>query len=221
MARRINLVPRSERPRTRTDFGLLAMLGLFIIVVFALGFGYYILSNTLDDKKMELADLETQTAALEQQVAALHEYEVLEQQTDSVEAVVQGVYSSRTLLSQVLDALSLVVPENVWFQNMKLTATDPYIESDTNAEAKTNTQPNSDNKITIEGQTYSFEDISRLVVRLQLVSSLTGVELSSASETGTGDDSTLEIKDFSIGASVINEQPATALPLTEVEVEEQ
>lgn len=221
MARRINLVPRSERPRTRTDVGLLAMLGLFIIVVFALGFGYYLLNNMLDDKKMELADLEAQTVALEQQVAALHEYEVLEQQTESVEAVVQGVYSSRTLLSQVLDALSLVVPENVWFQNMKLTATDPYIEPAKSATTKTNVKTNTDNKITIEGQTYSFEDVSRLVVRLQLVSSLTNVALSSASEAAAGEDSTLEIKDFSIGASVINEQPATALPLTEVEVEEQ
>ena len=220
MARRINLVPRSERPRTRTDFGLLAMLGLFIIVVFALGFGYYLLSNTLDDKKMELADMEAQTVALEQQAAALYQYEVLEKQTESVEAVVQGVYSSRTLLSQVLDALSLVVPENVWFQTMKLTASDPQIASETAANTAARGKANTDNKVTIEGQTYSFEDVSRLVVRLQLVSSLTGVELSSATEQAR-DDPTLEIKDFSIGASVINEQPATPLPLTEVEVEEQ
>ena len=60
MARRINLIPRSERPRTRTDWGLLAMVGLFIIVIFGLGFGYYIFSNVLDESKQELADLELQ-----------------------------------------------------------------------------------------------------------------------------------------------------------------
>ena len=71
MARRINLIPRSERPRTRTDWGLLAMVGLFIVVIFALGFGYYMFSNVLDERKQELADLQVQTAALEQQVEAL------------------------------------------------------------------------------------------------------------------------------------------------------
>jgi len=193
------------------------MLGLFIIVIFALGFGYYLLSNMLDDKKLELADLEAQTAALEQQVAALQQYEVLAIHADNVEAVVQDVYSGRTLLSQVLDALSLVVPENVWFQNLKLTALDPQTgEDDT-----TNQSSNTDNKIMIEGQTYSFEDVSRLVVRLQLIPSLDGVEMTSASDVQAGSDSTLEIKEFAIGASVINDQPATALPLTEVEVEAQ
>jgi Tfp pilus assembly protein PilN len=222
MAHRINLVPRSERPRTRTDFGLLAMVGLFIIVIFALGFGYYVLSNVLDDRKQELADLESQTAALEQQVAALRQYEVLAARTQSVETVVQGVYSSRTLLSGVLDAVSLVVPDNVWFQNLKLTALDPKSNSGKPSDpASARALVANDNRISIEGQTYSFEDVSRLVVRLQLIPSLSGVELTSASQANEGGDSALEIKGFAIGASVVNEQPATALPLTEVEVQAQ
>jgi Tfp pilus assembly protein PilN len=196
------------------------MLGLFIVVIFALGFGYYLFSNVLDGKQQELADLEVQTAALEQQVAALQPYEELAQYTDDVEAVVQDVYSGRTLLSEVLDAVSLVVPENVWFQNLKLTALDPQTGSD-NKDKKASTTAASDNRIVIEGETYSFEDVSRLVVRLQLVPSLADVELTSASQSREGSDSTLEIKGFAIGASVINQQPATALPLTEVEVQAQ
>jgi Tfp pilus assembly protein PilN len=111
----------------------------------------------------------------------------------------------------------LVVPENVWFQTLKLTALDPQ----TGSEEKAGTTSASDNRIVIEGETYSFEDVSRLVVRLQLVPSLADVELTSASDAREGGDSTLQIKGFAIGASVINQQPATALPLTEVEVEVQ
>ena len=77
MARRINLIPRTERPRTKTDWGLLATVGLFIVVIFGLGFGYYTFSNVLDERKQELADLEVQTAKLEQQVQALRAYELL------------------------------------------------------------------------------------------------------------------------------------------------
>jgi Tfp pilus assembly protein PilN len=161
MARRVNLVPRSERPRTRTDWGLLAVVGLFIVVIFALGFGYYMFSNVLDQRKQELADLQAQTATLEQQVAALQEYEKLAAQREDVQAIVQNIYSSRMLLSDVLDAVSLVVPENAWFQALQLTASDPGVVA-SETEVK-------EGQIAIEGKTYSFEDVSRLVVRLQLI----------------------------------------------------
>ena len=129
--------------------------------------------------------------------------------------MVQSIYSSRTLLSDVLDAVSLVVPDNAWFQSLQLTASDPGVAPDT-----ANGSP-TDAKISIEGQTYSFEDVSRLIVRLQLIPSLSGVELTSADQAREASGSQVEIKGFSIGASVANKQPASALPLTEVEVQGQ
>jgi Tfp pilus assembly protein PilN len=217
MARRINLIPRSERPRTRTDWGLLAMVGLFIIVIFGLGFGYYLSSNTLDGRKQELADLQSQTTELEQQVQALQAYEQLATQRENVQAVVQSIYTSRTLLSDVLDAVSLVVPENAWFQTLELRANDPAPTDDSSASGS----DQSDGKITIEGRTYSFEDVSRLVVRLQLIPSLANVTLTSANEISKDDGSQLATKGFSIDASVVNNEPGGALPLTDVEVQTQ
>jgi Tfp pilus assembly protein PilN len=216
MARRVNLIPRSERPRTSTDWGLLAMVGLFIIVIFALGFGYYVFSNVLDGRKQELADLQMQTAALEQQVQALQQYEQLAVQRENVQGVVQGIYSNRTLLSDVLDAVSLVVPENAWFNSLQVSASDP-VPVATGAD----TRAAGDGQISIEGQTYSFEDVSRLIVRLQLIPSITGVELTSANQAREASGSQLELKGFSVAASVLNKQPTCALPLTEVEVQAQ
>jgi Tfp pilus assembly protein PilN len=211
MARRINLIPRTERPRTKTDWGLLATVGLFIVVIFGLGFGFYMFSNVLDDRKQELADLESQTAKLEQQVQELRAYEVLATQRESVQAVVQSIYTSRTLLSDVLDAVSLVIPDNAWFQTLELSAVDPGAATDdTKAD---------DGTITISGKTYSFEDISRLVVRLQLIPALSGVQLTQASEeAGSADAGTVDVKSFSIGAAVVNVEPGGSLPLTDVEV---
>jgi Tfp pilus assembly protein PilN len=216
MARRINLIPRSERPRTRTDWGVLATVGLFIVVIFALGFGYYTFSNVLEQRKQELADLQTQTAALQQQVEALQQYEKLATQRENVQEVVQSIYTSRTLLSDVLDAVSLVVPENAWFQSLDLTASDPVQGTGTAI-----TPGATAGKIAIEGQTYSFEDVSRLIVRLQLIPSLSGVQLTSAHETQPAVGSQLAIKGFSIGATVVNKEPAGVLPLTDVEVQAQ
>jgi Tfp pilus assembly protein PilN len=195
------------------------MVGLFIIVIFALGFGYYSFSNVLEQRKQELADLQVQTAALEQQVGALQQYERLANQRENIQAVVQSIYTNRTLLSDVLDAVSLVVPDNAWFQSLNLTASDPVVASDTTSSAPV--ASGTGGKISIEGQTYSFEDVSRLIVRLQLIPSLSDVQLTAANETQKADGSQLAIKGFSIGAAVVNKEPAGALPLTDVEVQAQ
>ncbi len=219
MARRINLIPRSERPRTKTDWGFLGMVGLFIIVVFGLGFGYYSFSNTLGDRQQQLGDLKTQTASLQKQVAALKEYDVLASQREQVQGVVQSIYENRTLLSDVLDAIGLVVPDNTWFQSVELTAADPVPQTlDATSAAKDTLKTGT---LSIEGKTYSFEDVSRLIVRLQLIPGLTDVKLTSANETQAASGDQLAVKAFSITANVIQSESPGALPLTDVEVQEQ
>ena len=218
MARRINLIPRSERPRTRTDYGLLAMVGLFIIVIFALAFGYYSFSNVLEQRKQELGDLQVQTAALEQQVQSLQQYAQLASQRENIQAVVQSIYANRTLLSDVLDAVSLVVPENAWFQTIDLQAADP-ISAKSSSAATTTPAAAQAGKISIDGETYSFEDVSRLIVRLQLIPSLSNIQLTAANQTQKADGAQLAVKGFSIGAAVVNNEPGGTLPLTDVEVQ--
>ena len=158
MVRRINLVPQSQRQRTTTDVGLLVLLGAIIVAVFALGFGYYLLNNSLADRENELADVQQQTAVLESQLTALQQYERLESERAGTEAVVQGIYAGRTLVSDILNAVSLVVPENVWFQSLSLTTTDPVVQGTAGAAVPAGTAPPSDNKLAINGKTYTFED---------------------------------------------------------------
>jgi Tfp pilus assembly protein PilN len=220
MARRINLIPRSERPRTKTDWGLLAMVGLFIVVIFGLGFGYYSFSNTLDDRKQQLSDLESQTAKIETQAQSLQEYEVLASQRENVQGVVQSIYTGRTLLSDVLDAIGLVVPDDAWFQSLDLSAADPVTVTASTA-GPTTPAANSVGTISISGKTFSFEDVSRLIVRLQLIPALKNVTLTSADETQQAVGSQPSVKDFTISATVVQPELPGALPLTDVEVQGQ
>ena len=125
MARRLNLIPPSERSRTTTDFGLLILIGVAIVVIFAIGFGYYLLNGTLTDREQELADLQQQNASLQAQLAELRQYGDIQRDRVDTEEVVQGIYASRTLVSDILDGISLVVPENAWFQSVALTTLDP------------------------------------------------------------------------------------------------
>ena len=65
VVRRINLLPLSDRARTTTDFGVLTLLVVFIIAVFAIALGYYLLHNTLSDQRQQLASAQAETASLE------------------------------------------------------------------------------------------------------------------------------------------------------------
>ncbi len=187
---------------------MLGFVAAVIIVLFALGLGYYMLSNTLDDRKQQLTQVKEETQLLQAQVKALAKYGELDTERKRVEGVVTSAYVGRTLVSEILDKLSLVVPENVWFSSLTVTTAEPAAE------------PGRPGTLAISGNTYSFEDVAQFLVRLQLVSALDGIKLDSASESGGNLDPTKEVKAFSISAGVQNTQAEdTPLPVSQVEVE--
>lgn len=218
MGRRINLLPVSERPRTTTNVPALTLVAGFIMVVFGLGLGYFLMTGALEDRRQELADLEQQTQLLETQAAALREYEELADRRVQAEEAVQALYAGRTLLADILDSISRVVPDTVWFETLEITAEEPGAQS---AQAG-GEQPQRDNRLSIEAKTYTVEDIAQFMVRLQLVPALSDVVLGRASaESGEG-GAAGDIRVFSVEAALSNLQdPETPLPLSKVEVEGQ
>lgn len=211
MPRRINLVPKGERARTTTNVGALGLVVLGIVVLFGLGLGYYLFSNTLSDRRQELGDIEAERASLEAQVNALREYGLLASERVAVEKVVQGVYAGRTLVNEILTDISQVIPSNVWFVGMNLSTLDPGVDLE-----DTGSSPGAGgNVFSVDGNTYSFEDVAQVLVRLQLVQALQVVTLLSAGEPVGAVDETQDVKGFSIDAVVVNTQPEdTPLPLS-------
>lgn len=210
MARRINLVPQTERARTTTNFAMLGFVAAVMIVLAALGLGYYSFSGTLSDRKDDLTRVQQDLQALQSQVAALAAYGQIDAERANIERVVTGAYAGRTLVSKVLDDLGLVVPENVWFDSIDVTTLDPGIPP-----VATDT-----GEFTVSGNTYGFQDIAQLLVRLQLIPALGDIKLESAGIPTGNVDTTTGVKGFSIHATVTNTQPEdTVLPMSQVEVE--
>ncbi|MBN1630719.1 MAG: PilN domain-containing protein [Thermoleophilia bacterium] len=202
MARRINLVPDSDRARTTTNLAMLGFVAAAIVVLFGIGLGYYLLSNTLNERKDELQSLKTETQALQAQVAALKKYDALAKERKTAEATVEEIYASRTLVSDFLDSLSLVVPENVWLDQLSVQTAESGAEGALGA-------------LSLAGSTYSFEDVAQLLVRLRLIPSLERIDLQSAA----GADAEGAVKSFSIQADLTPPSEAEALPVSQVEVE--
>jgi type IV pilus assembly protein PilM len=212
MARRINLVPTAERARTATNLGMLGVVALAIVVVGAVGLGYYVFKNNLNDRKAELVVLQQDTQVLQAQVAALSKYDSLASELQRVETTVQEIYAGRTLVSDILDSLSLVLPENVWLQSLSLTTADPGL-------ALTGEGAAGDNSISLSGKTYTFEDVAELLVRLQLIPAFANIDLQSATGSSGAEQGAVDVKSFSLGARVKPPSGEALLPVSQVEVE--
>ncbi len=217
MAQRINLVPQGERARTVTNVGALALIVVSVLVVFALGLSYYLLSTSRSSLQEDLTSLEGERQRLEVQVAALASYQDLARQRSNLELVVQSVYAGRTLVSEFLSDLSLVLPENVWLANISLSAADPagaFAAAGASGVEVAGT-------FSTDGFTYSFPDVALLLVRLQLVESLRSITLKQAGGAEGGSvDPTKKVRRFSIAGGIVNVQaPDEPLPVSKVEVE--
>lgn len=215
MVRRINLIPQNERQRTRTDVGLL-VLGVAVLgVIGGMAFSYFYFSGIASDLDTELAELQIQRQQVEAQLSSLSQFEALEQQVAANEAVVQQIYAGRTLVSEVLGDLSLVIPQEVWFESLSVTApelggaVDPAVAAQPQAAPK--------GAMNAAGLTFTFKDVANLLVRLEQIPALKDVKLGDAADQGEMGGE--EVKTFSVSTSVVNTQPLTAsLPITEVEV---
>ena len=224
MPRRINLVPRTERVRTATNYAGLAVIAAAVLVIFGLGLGYYLLSSTRSDLQDEHQRLVAERERLEAEVALLQEYKVLANQKALFEDMVQDVYAGRTLVSDVLDDLSVAVPENVWFVGLNLQTADPG-----GAYAEPISPPaqgiDSSSTFAMQGNTDSFPDVALLLVRLRLVESLRNIALLNANSSGSGEEEAEdeEMVGFSIIAELVNtqseEKPLPLSKVVEVEVQ--
>jgi Tfp pilus assembly protein PilN len=222
VVRRFNLVPPSERRRTKTDVGRLAILAATILVLGAIGSSYLYLTGIVADREMQLAELKLQRSHVDAQLASLSEYEVLQQQVNTAELTIQRLYASRTLVSEVLGDLSLVVPPDVWFTSFAL-STPPDLAPTATAAPVSATAGVADEplgEIAISGTTYTFEDVARLLVRLEQVSSLKDVALSQAGVENK--EGLRQVTNFTIVAKLANNQSSDVpLPITEIEVKAQ
>lgn len=216
MAKRINLLPRTERVRTATNVPALILLVVGLVIVFALGFGYYWLSTERGNLEDELVEKQAQLSDLQAQVDTLDEYRRLAAEVSRREEVVTGVYAGRTLLSKVLSDFSLVIPENVWITTMSLTAGEAQVE----LADQPGTFVSGQGTMSLSGDTYSFPDVAAFLVRLKLISALSDITLGSAGAALGGVDPAKDVKGFSLSATISNTQPEdTQLPISKVEVE--
>ena len=222
MVRRINLVPPGERRRTQSDVGLLILLAVVVAVLAGVGYTWFSYRTSLTDKENELVQVQSEIQKVQQQLNALAQFEAIQNSRNQAEALVQQIYAGRTLLSEILGDISLVLPKEAWVQTMGLSAPEVAAVIATfpgQAPAAAGTASPT-GQFTVTGNTYTFEDVARVMVRVQQVPSFINITLGTVGAASGNVDPAKKAKGFNMTAGVINTQaPDTPLPLTQVEIQ--
>jgi Tfp pilus assembly protein PilN len=194
--RAVNLLPRDAKSAgglNSKNLPAIVGAGMGVIVVAALSAGYLSASakvataqKALDHVKAQLAATPlppstTTTTPVETTPAA-----VSAEQAPRLQAV-STVLAQRIAWDRILREFSLVLPSDVWIQSLSMTA-------------PTTTATNG---FTIQGTTYSYDSVARMLARLNLVPDLYGVTLTGTSGSG-------RLVTFSIAANIKGGTPPPA-----------
>jgi Tfp pilus assembly protein PilN len=210
--KRINLLPPGERDKASRERGLAyALLGLVVLVA-ALGAVYLMLNRQVATKQDQVNDLQAQVQQVNSQVAALKWAEQLQTQRTSMAATARQIYDARVDWSNILEELSLVIPEQVCltdFTGQVPAAMQPSVSGGSSGATTSTAQGAAD--ITLQGRADSHVSVASFMTRLGLMPQLTNVQLVSSTASDNGN-----YVEFQITANLrpYAEQPPTAQPAT-------
>jgi len=221
--RAVNLLPPDRSAAKRAAEGdhnrksLLIASGIVgALIITGLSVMVWSSSSSVNDKSKQLN-------ALQSQIASTPTSATLQPATGTKTTTVSSLVANRLAWDQFLGALSKVMPEDVWLQNLQATtpgaaatlasaqaaalaATAAVTTTSTTTTATPPPAPASalPSTFTISGFTYSQPSVARMMRRLNLVPWLTGVSLVSSSKTSVGANTLFQ---FTVKASLVSPQP--------------
>lgn len=201
-----------ERKRLLIGAGAVSAL-----VIAGLSSMVWLSSSSLDDKSKRLE-------ALKSQIASTPNDSTLQAALGTRKSTVTSLVANRLAWDQFLGALSKVMPEDVWLENLQSTtpgaaatiataqaaaaAASAAATAKPTGSSTTTTPPPAapralPSTFTISGFTYSQPSVARMMRRLSIVPWLTGITLVSSSKTSVGPDTVYQ---FTLKASLVSPQ---------------
>lgn len=168
----VNLLPReAKRAQTVSAERLPLVVGVTVafLVIASLGGMFMLESSKVAGAKSDLAVAKAQFAATPAAASdpnAIPTPTAVTTAQQPLFASVSTALSQRIAWDRVLREFSLVLPNDVWVTSLNLTM--PVGSTSTTG-------------LVLQGSTYSYEGVARLLSRLSLVPDLTGVTLASSS----------------------------------------
>jgi Tfp pilus assembly protein PilN len=177
LMRAFNLLPSeaARQSQGRPATGKLAVAAIGAVGVVAVALAFLVANGTVTDNRAQRDDLSMQLQALQVQLQERQSRQnqgadpALVAELGQRTVALSSALGTRVAWDRVLRDISLVLPDDVWLQQM--TASAPPLES---AAAPTEA---SGSTLTINGQTNSQESVARFLSRLETLPELAEVHL--------------------------------------------
>ncbi len=182
--KRINLLPQEERVKAARERGLIWAILILVALVVVLGLVYVKYNSDVSSKQDELASIQAETATVQAKIAELSPYAALQAQRTAMTETAKGIYQSSVPFSILLQELSLVIPENVRLQTLTATV-PPAMVPGTAAAGAVPPAAAGTADVSFSGQTEKHRDVAEFMTRLGLIPQLTGIVLTSSTNTAS------------------------------------
>jgi Tfp pilus assembly protein PilN len=189
--RPVNLIPPEERHGERAplrsgpfSYAIVAGLALALAAVSAL----VLTSNSISDRKAEVADLQAQEAEVKAQAESLGPFAEFASMAQAREQTVTSLAHSRFDWERVLRELALVIPDDVWLVELTGTA-GPDVELENAAEISLQTDV-AGPSLAMIGCATSHEAVAGFLQALKDIDGVTRVGLAKSERSATADAGT-------------------------------
>ncbi len=194
--RAVNLLPRDESKRTKTNVPVLVGVVGAVLATAILSVMFLSATAKVRDRQGQLDELRAELAAVPPPAPPNTASTGLATERQQRIVALSTALTRRVAWDRVLRNLSLVLPDDVWLTALSATSPASPAASAPPAPAAPTAAPTQFN---ISGYTYSQDSVARLLSRLQVVPDLTNVQLQASSLTQVGSQ---HIVQFTIAANV-------------------
>jgi Tfp pilus assembly protein PilN len=202
--RAVNLLVQERAKRRAPSKVALAGVASSGAVLMLLGAGYVNAHSTVQRRQIALDAVNAELAALPplKPTATPNVDAKLVAEKAGRLSVLSSALSTRVRWDRLFRELSIVLPADVWLDTLDATAPTAATASPVVAAAPPAAgaaAPAPATTFSIVGHTYNHDGVARLLIRLQLVPDLDGVQLVSTQTTGAGGTKSVQ---FTISATV-------------------
>jgi Tfp pilus assembly protein PilN len=143
-------------------------------------------SAAAEEKRAELAAVEATIAGLPAPPESAVSQPILLQERRDRIAALAAALSTRVSLDRVLNEIALVLPEDAWLTGLTATAPAPVVTTapltSSGAPPPPAVAASGPEGVTIQGSTYSYDSVARVVSRLLVAPSLENVRLTATAQ---------------------------------------
>jgi len=186
--RAVNLLPEAEQrarlegvrtPLLVAAGGIAAMTTAAVMLAMSS-------SAAAEEKRAELAAVEATIAGLPAPPESAVSQPILLQERRDRIAALAAALSTRVSLDRVLNEIALVLPEDAWLTGLTATAPAPVVTTapltSSGAPPPPAVAASGPEGVTIQGSTYSYDSVARVVSRLLVAPSLENVRLTATAQ---------------------------------------